>query len=723
MSTSNVARVQTFTPDYLEAGSFLDLLDPNAPAFRFQTFDDSKLDRKALVATPYGKENVLDQLARLNNQGAGIFVTVNDVADQPRKNENVRRIRAILGDFDQGMPVDLPLAPSVIVRTSVTANVERLQLLWLCDGITLAEFSAIMEQHVVGRFGADKGAKDLARVLRVPGFFHLKDRPQRVEMIDGNRKRYTRDEILKAFPVTAGPDKAKAPADPKQYPPLSAERAQHLLRFLPDSFASDYEKWVAVGQILKHELGRQGFELFDQFSQRCPEKYDPAAVKEKWAHLDTGGAGGRLTAGTLIKWAKEHGYGSAADELGHGIEEPLKWPRVRDTGKPIGCADNLAILLDRLGVSLRFNEFSGRKTVRLKGQSSEGELNDAGLNWLLDQARTHQLPMTRNDLVAFTDVLARKATHHPVQDYLGSLRWDGTPRLADFAKRYLGAEGKPIEEETVRRWLIAAVKRVHEPGCKFDQILVLEGPQGIGKSQALAILGGEWFTDQVALGADSKAMIESTQGKWLAEIPELKAVGREWARIKAQLSTTADRARLAYAQLTSEVPRQFVMAATSNPIEYLGDPTGHRRFWPIACTSIDLTALRADRDQIWAEVMCRYRDGEGCMLDPKWYAAAAEEQAKREHVTRYEEILSPELDGLEGWVPTATLWSVLEIRSVTEQRREGASLSAIMQKLGWKRHQRRINSRREWGYAKGQSQNVISLFAGGLSDRELGASE
>jgi hypothetical protein len=397
---------------------------------------------------------------------------------------------------------------------------------------------------------------------------------------------------------------------------------------------------------------------------------------------------------------------------------PIEWPKLKENRKPISCADNLAVLLQRLRIVLRHNEFTGRKTIRVNRH--EGELNDAGLHWLLDQVRQAQLPMTQKDITAFVDVLARRSTHHPVRDYLDGLRWDGTRRIGTMASRYFGAADKPIVREFMTRWMLAAVTRVYRPGAKFDAILVLEGRQGIGKSRALATLaGGEWFTDQVALGADAKAMIESTQGKWICEIPELRSVGREADRIKAQLSATADRARLAYAQLTSEVPRQFVLAATSNPSEYLSDPTGNRRFWPIECQRVDLAGLAADRDQLWAEVVAMFRAGETCDLAPKWWSDAAAEQKAREVVSPIEERLVALLDGIEGRVLGSDIWIALGLKDLTEQKRHGHEVGAIMKKLGWERTQKRIDGEPKYIYRRGSSSKLIRFGFDGFKEVDV----
>ena len=192
---------------------------------------------------------------------------------------------------------------------------------------------------------------------------------------------------------------------------------------------------------------------------------------------------------------------------------------------------------------------------------------------------------------------------HPVKDYLASLTWDGTPRLDTWLINYAGATDTPSVPAVGRLALIAAVRRVRSPGCKFDELLVLESPtQGTDKSTAIETIAMRegWFTDCLPLNADPKVAIEQTRGIWIAEAGELSGMRKaDIDKLKNFLSRKRDRGRLAYGHLTSDVPRQFIAIGTTNNREYLKDQTGNRRFWPIAIERFDVARLRADRDQLW----------------------------------------------------------------------------------------------------------------------------
>jgi putative DNA primase/helicase len=240
------------------------------------------------------------------------------------------------------------------------------------------------------------------------------------------------------------------------------------------------------------------------------------------------------------------------------------------------------------------------------------------------------------------NTIAHRTIVHPVRDWLSSLKWDGTPRLDGFAATYLGAPDSKYAAAVGRRWMIAAVARVFEPGSKVDSLLGLEGNQGIGKSSALRLLAGaEWFADS-GLDIGSKDSYQSLRRKWVFEIPELASFkGRDIEKIKSFLSSQVDTYRASYGRRTQDHPRQVVFAGSTNEQHYLADPTGSRRFWPVRCRTIDLEGIKRDRSQLWAEAVAAYRNNEPWHLDtPELRALAVAEQAEREEQDDWVEIVS-----------------------------------------------------------------------------------
>ena len=241
--------------------------------------------------------------------------------------------------------------------------------------------------------------------------------------------------------------------------------------------------------------------------------------------------------------------------------------------------------------------------------------------------------------------------------------------------------------------LIAAVRRIKRPGTKFDQLLILEGKQGTGKSSAVKCLATResWFTDCVSLTHDSKVMIEQTEGKLLVEVPELKGMRKgEIEQVKATLSRTHDRARKAYGHYTEDVPRQFILIGTAN-IEkagdcwYLKDPTGNRRFWPVKTGEIDLERLKQDRDQLWAEAVEREALGESIELPKElWKDAEREQQARMEKDPWVEE-LSNALGDLEGRLLTTDARLIITRNLERWGSSQDQRLGRAMRELGWER--------------------------------------
>jgi predicted P-loop ATPase len=184
----------------------------------------------------------------------------------------------------------------------------------------------------------------------------------------------------------------------------------------------------------------------------------------------------------------------------------------------------------------------------------------------------------------------------------------------------MGAEGDAPEYLAFigKKWLTAAIKRVFEPGCKFDHVLVIEGLQGKGKSTALEYLATfghdkpeAYFTDNIRIAdIQNKDTILLLQGSIIVELAELAGFNKkDDEEIKGWITLKRDRCRRPYDKTITVFERQFVLSATTNNHEYLKDPTGNRRYWPFKSSCLDLEAIKRDREQLWAEAMHCYRSG------------------------------------------------------------------------------------------------------------------
>jgi hypothetical protein len=288
--------------DRVAAGRFLHLLDPAAKDFTFQAFTDSKNgggDYGLARSTPDREE-----IVRLYDRGAGVYATVNETDLTGRKSENVTRVRAIWQEDDEGHGGPFPLEPSLVVESS-PGKFHRYWLVsdhWPADEKGRADFAAVMER-MVQSYGCDKNAKDISRVLRVPGFLHRKDpmRPFMVHIVENSGKRYSREEILRAFPPV---EREKPQHKEWRAGDCDEERIADALRSIP---ADDRDIWLQVGMALNAELGDRGRSLWDNWSASCQEKYRDRDQERTWRSFRRNGVG----IGTLFHHAQRNGWSPA----------------------------------------------------------------------------------------------------------------------------------------------------------------------------------------------------------------------------------------------------------------------------------------------------------------------------------------------------------------------------------------------------------------------------
>lgn len=228
--------------------------------------------------------------------------------------------------------------------------------------------------------------------------------------------------------------------------------------------------------------------------------------------------------------------------------------------------------------------------------------------------------------------VARSNTTHPVKDYLRGLEWDGTERLDTLLVDYLNAEDSEYTRAVTRKAFTAAVARIMRPGCKFDYVLVLAGPQGRGKSTLINRMSNGWFTDSLA-GIGTKEAYEGIQGFWLVELGELAAMRKTEIEVtKNFISKQVDSYRAPYGRRVEDHKRQCVFFGTTNSSAFLRDDTGNRRFWPVRLGEGDPKhTVWGDLTpnvvaQLWAEACTRYAEGEPLTLGKELEAYAIEQQ-------------------------------------------------------------------------------------------------
>lgn len=296
---------------------------------------------------------------------------------------------------------------------------------------------------------------------------------------------------------------------------------------------------------------------------------------------------------------------------------------------------------------------------------------------------------------------------HPVRAFLDGLAWDGVPRLDGWLHRAFGAPDDAYHAAVGSKVLIAAVRRVRRPGCKFDNVLVIEGKQGQRKSWVFRVLAGDWYSDRLENALASKDAIISLNGVWMLEIAEIEQILRnESEDVKAFLSRAVDRYRPPYGRTTVSRARQGILVGTTNQDAWLRDASGNRRFWPVRAQFADVEWMQEHRDQLWAEASAREAAGEAVWLD----ATELEEHAGAEQAERLVEDAWTE--AVQSFLTEAGGRSAVTVGEVIDRglalpraqqsRAAVMRVADILKDLGWLKRRARMHGRRvhRW-YAPG----------------------
>lgn len=524
-------------------------------------------------------------------------------------------------------------------------------------------------------------------------------------------------------------------------PQASIEDIRAALATMTNDDSTDWTKWNEIGMATWRASGgdQDGLNAWLSWSSKS-SKHDPFACEARWEHYSESPptAIGYGTLNFLARkadpsWHQPSRPRVAAEddfdaedppepEPGEDVEDydPVPWlAKMQRDGK-----GNIKPLLTNAMTAfehapdwksaIRFNAFSQQITMTRQppfplgeGEKTPCDMKDhhiiTSTRWLQDHVADIQKGTAADALVA----VARQKTFHPVRQYLRDLVWDGTPRIDSWLVDYLGAAGTALNKAFSAKFLIAAVARVMDPGCKVDTMLVLEGEQGMRKSSALEILAGEWFIDHMP-DLNSKDALQQMHGIWIAEHAEFDQIAKsDTARVKAFISTRKDKFRPPYGRVAEEFPRQCVFAATINPSSagYLKDETGARRFWPVRCGNawtpghkVDIAALTAARNQMWAEACERYFAGEKWWLEDELEAVAAAETAKRYDSDVWTDDIAVYVSDKSFVTISEVLGSALRIEKRERDRGKQIRVGRVLRALNWQDTSARVNGKVTSGF-------------------------
>lgn len=437
----------------------------------------------------------------------------------------------------------------------------------------------------------------------------------------------------------------------------------------------EYQHWIEMGMACKAGLGASGYIVWDAWSARSAKYAGPEDTARRWAGFNPDCIGiGSLFAlaeqqGWASPWAKAaerksrrrsgaaaipHAAATAAPGDGGAASLPKDSPDSTPAGQspprrpaaPAGGADNpaeddwrrwllykkgdvsaclanaeliLANLPEWQGV-VGFDLFAERTVFRqampfdLNGKA-DGEWTDhLDMMTAIHLQRQWGVEFSPSTVAQGVEVLARRHPFHPVRDALEALpAWDGVTRNTEWLSDFLDVERTEYTALVGQLFLRGMIKRVMEPGCKFDYCLVLEGEQGRGKSSVARILSWRWFCD-TDLDLNNKDSLMALPGHWVYEIAELGSLMKaEERKQKSFLSRQEDEYRPPYGKRLIKVPRQSVFIGTTNEDEYLKDSSGGRRFWPVRVgEEINLDGLRACLELMLAEALHDYHECAPC---------------------------------------------------------------------------------------------------------------
>ena len=320
------------------------------------------------------------------------------------------------------------------------------------------------------------------------------------------------------------------------------------------------------------------------------------------------------------------------------VDEWTELPTTGKDGNILTTQPNVEIILrndPNIKGKMKMNEFTQRRVLvdSLPWRQCEDPNNgtpwsdrdDAGLRGYLQRVYDIRNVQVTEDALT---VVASEEGFHPVRNYLKSLEWDGLPRVETLFIDWMGAEDDIYTRAVTKKWLTAAVARVMRPGCKFDNMIVLVGDQGVGKSLLAKKLGRHWFSDTF-MTVQGKDGLEQLRGFWIIEMAELSAMRRSDAEsVKHFISKQEDAYRQAYGRHLASYPRQCVFYGTTNETDFLKDRTGNRRFWPIAVRPTKKVFSMGEDvvDQVWAEAYELYKAGEPLWLGPELEKLALDRQ-------------------------------------------------------------------------------------------------
>lgn len=703
------------TPNAEHAWSFLDRLFPNQLRYVEVMNSDGNAAPNSRI---FGPNNKVEFVAFINESNSetgrkNIYFLPNfEFLSGERSKANISHARSLHVDLDckdyngtpevqldkiTGLLLDNKLVPKGVPRPSaVWLTGGGAQAVWQLTEPMPADEAAILNQKLLLAFNGGMGTHDVSRLLRLPGTINwLNDKKRKsgrlpalakaldytpslfanagIAANDFDLKRYKIEGIQL---VKAG--SSNAPIAIGQPLPLPADLSEIILHD---------PKWalvISTGSDPSHKSYSSRSErvyaaIVWLLSQKVQSEYILSILLNPQLGISAHVLENPQPLAYATRQIERAMQYVAANDLG--------WPKVGDSQLPVkNWPDNIrhGFLLE--GVSAQHNQFSHEDEI--EGPNFENRDIKEIADILCSRfQREYQFGAGTDAICRELTAIAHENIYHPIKDYLTNLSWDGVKRLDRWLIEYCQADDSELHQEFGAKTLIGAVKRIMQPGSKFDTILILEGSQGVGKSRIVSALSPnpDWVSEGLSFRNDDKTKAETLLRAWIVELAELDGMTKTTIQaLKSFLSKTADTFRPAYARKAQQFKRHCVIIGTTNDETYLTDYTGNRRFWPVTVGKVNVDAFIANRDQLWAEAMVRYRGGEAVTLSEHLWADAATIQIERMVGDPFEDILRRTFEGKVGRVRRETIYRILKLDPKDRKNDHAKRINAMMTQLGWR---------------------------------------